>query len=640
MQIVKRVRYRNYFIPAVLLIVFFIVSCAGTPVKPPLDKEKELQEDDGVRLSEEDFAEKPAVSEPEDLTERSESVSDEVIKQSRALKTDEEGEVEFVESDPPTGTFKDESYPLKESIDTAAGVSSGMTAGRPAASGLKAGFADDNKQYGYFINFLKEYENVEHLLLPIEERIILYAKDQDGKSIPNAIVKIYGTDILCSAKTAADGSFYFYPAEYAEDLSFYNVKIETAGQEKEIKIYRNGKRAIDVIFDRKRIIKDPIPLDIVFILDTTGSMGEEIQRLKKTIELIHMNLSSLSSKPIVRFGMVLYKDEYDEYVTKTVPLTDNLEKFQKELKTVSASGGGDTPEDLQSALKEAVKTMLWNKEGIRLAFIITDAPPHLDYGQNYTYVRAAKDAKRKAIKIFSVGTGGLDITGEYILRQISQYTSGKYIFLTYGEEEESEGGSPGSVSHHTGANFQTDKLEAIIIRFAKEELSYLTEHPLEDEEAYFEANKIEEEEKAETLKKLFDMALSQLADYSTCVITKDTHGAILPIIDSTGKYGLDAEYFTEQLIFTAYKSAPFKLVERKDIQKILEELKLQLSGVTEGKNVTELGNFLNAQVLVTGNLYRKGDSYDIFLKFLRVETGEVLSVTKAVVDNRLGLTEE
>jgi len=71
--------------------------------------------------------------------------------------------------------------------------------------------------------------------------------------------------------------------------------------------------------------------------------------------------------------------------------------------------------------------MSWNRDGIRLVFVITDAPPHLDYGQKYTYVNAAGDAKKQGIKIFSVGTGGLDLAGEYVLRQIAQYTSGRYI---------------------------------------------------------------------------------------------------------------------------------------------------------------------------------------------------------------------
>ena len=70
---------------------------------------------------------------------------------------------------------------------------------------------------------------------------------------------------------------------------------------------------MEIIFNAPRVVDENIPLDILFILDTTGSMGEEINRLKTTIELIHLNLTSLSTKPVVRFGLVLYKDIDDEY---------------------------------------------------------------------------------------------------------------------------------------------------------------------------------------------------------------------------------------------------------------------------------------------------------------------------------------
>lgn len=153
-----------------------------------------------------------------------------------------------------------------------------------------------------------------------------------------------------------------------------------------------------------------VPLDILFVLDTTGSMGEEIERLKTTIDIINLNLSSLSSAPKVRFGMVLYKDRQDEeYVTKIVRLTEDLSLFKRELQRVTASGGGDTPEDLQSALVDTMKKIQWNREGIRLGFIITDAPPHitgymiLSGGLLYTYVDAAREARMRAIKLFSVG---------------------------------------------------------------------------------------------------------------------------------------------------------------------------------------------------------------------------------------------
>jgi hypothetical protein len=231
----------------------------------------------------------------------------------------------------------------------------------------------------------------------------------------------------------------------------------------------------------------------------------------------------------------------------------------------------------------------------------------------------------------------LPLTGEYVLRQISQYTGGKYIFLTYGETGESEGGVTGSVSHHTGANYQTDKLEAIIIRFAKEELSYLTDEPLEEDSPYFQAIKIASEEREETLEKLFQMAIDQLSDYSTYPLEGKSVAAILPIEPATEDVGLDAEYFTEQMVLAVGEGSGLTLVDRGNIDEVMNELKLQLSGLTDSDTVAEVGKLLNAQVLIAGKLYMP-DDYELFLRMLRVETGEVLSVTKAVIDGELGLT--
>lgn len=534
----------------------------------------------------------------------------------------------------------DEAMPMPGATTAGKKRSSKRTRRRPTTSGLRAGFADDNKQFNHFIAFLKKYaSSVHHYPINIKERIQLTVKDASGKSVPNAEVRIYSDSrLLSSGRTYADGSFLFFPSEYRKDLFRYKAEVRVLQRRKKMSIDRQGRRDIEVLLDVPRALPKSIPLDILFVLDTTGSMGEEIKRLKKTIEIINLNLSSLPSKPRVRFGMVLYKDRNDAYRTKIVPLTGDLDEFQKALSTVGASGGGDTPEDLQSALKEAMQNIDWNKDGIRLAFIITDAPPHLDYGQTYTYKSASADAKKGGIKIHAVGTGGLNITGEYVLRQISQYTSGRYIFLTYGEQGESEGGRPGSVSHHTGSNYQTDKLEAIIIRFAREELSNISGELVKDNE-YFSAEKREGEDRAETLQKLFDLAVSQLVDYSSIMIPGKTPAAIFPIAYNDKSLALHAEYFSEQLTLSLSRNKTFTMVERADLQAILEEMKLQLTGAVPEEKAVKAGKLMGAKMLVTGRLYAKKNRYELFLKLLRVESGEVLSVTKARIDRTLGLSE-
>ncbi|HMV45245.1 MAG TPA: CsgG/HfaB family protein, partial [Leptospiraceae bacterium] len=264
------------------------------------------------------------------------------------------------------------------------------------------------------------------------------------------------------------------------------------------------------------------------------------------------------------------------------------------------------------------------------------APPHLDYKQEYTYISAMKEASERGIKLYSIGTGGLDINGEYVLRQISQFTNSKYIFLTYGEKGESEGGASGSVSHHTGANFPTDKLETIVIRFAKEEIQAAMGKPLANGEDYFTANKIDSEKKEETLNKLFDQAITQLVDYSTFSIKTGTTVGILPFAVENSSLNKNGEYFSEQMVLGFSRNKTFKIVERKDLQKVLAEWKLNLQAVDES-NAIKVGKLLGANLLVNSKIFKKGSSYEIYVKMINSETGEIQSATKLIVDTKLGL---
>ncbi|MDX1959016.1 MAG: VWA domain-containing protein [Leptospiraceae bacterium] len=506
---------------------------------------------------------------------------------------------------------------------------------KKSESGLKAGFADDNKQFNYFLGFLNKFsKNARHIPIDVSERILINVFSSNEKTISGALVEIFGDGIeLEKGQTYSNGTYLFFPSEYSGKKNF-TVKVTAQNKSKTVNFARNSTRKLNIVLgaDSKQ---DTTPMDIVFIMDTTGSMGGEIARLKATIEIIHLNLSQAKTK--IRFGMVLYKDKNDEYVTEVIPLTEDLKKFQQSLEVVSAAGGGDLPEDLEAGIQDAVEKIKWKEDAVKLGFIITDAPPHLDYKRDFNYVSTIKNAKKKGIKFFSVGTGGLDINGEYVLRQIAQYTYGKYIFLTYGEKSESDGGKPGSVSHHTGDNFSTDKLESIIIQFAREEFANANHKPIEKGEEYFTASKISTEKKEETLRKLFDKSISQLNDYSTLKIPKGTSLAILPIRNLDKKYARTAEYFGEQLLISVSKSDYYKLIERKDFQKILEEWKrIQQTGSEEEANV-KIGKISGAKILLLSDMYNKENSYEIFIKMVNTETGEILAVNKLLLENELGL---
>jgi len=508
----------------------------------------------------------------------------------------------------------------------------------PTVSGLKAGFSDDNAQFSYFVDFLAKYDDVPKYSYDIRERLTIRILDAAGKPVANANVSVSaGGKLLASGQSYADGVFRFYPAALDTKASDFDIQVKSGRLSTRAKVARDGARLVELKLQGPRSIPSPLPLDVVFVMDTTGSMGEEISRLTSTIEIIYANLNELKPRPLVRFGLVLYKDRGDEYITQVVPLTEDLDAFQVKLEEVSADGGGDGPEDLESALDDAVNAIDWNEGGLRMAFVVTDAEPHLDYGRDYTYIDAANDARAKAIKLYPIGTGGLPLEGEYILRQVSQLTDSRYIFLTYGEGGESAGGKEGSVSHHTGANFQTDKLEAIIIRFVREEVSHLSDTPLTTGEDFYTAQKVGDESRDDTMDKLFVEAMGNLADYSTYHITKDTPCVVMPLAPSDASLASTAEYFGARLTMASTEAQRWKLVERKDLQKILTELELQLSGLADEGNAAKVGQVLGADIMVAGTLYKRAERYELFLKLLRVSTAEVLAVTRAKIDLDLGL---
>ena len=140
-------------------------------------------------------------------------------------------------------------------------------------------------------------------------------------------------------------------------------------------------------------------LEMVFVLDTTGSMGGLLEGAQQRIWGI-VNGVMQDSHSSVRIGLVAYRDHGDDYVTKVLPLTDDLDKVYTTLMDYRAGGGGDAPEDVRTALAEGVNNLNWSKAAPDLKqviFLIGDAPPHEDYDEIDTLTSAASAAQKGII---------------------------------------------------------------------------------------------------------------------------------------------------------------------------------------------------------------------------------------------------
>jgi len=176
----------------------------------------------------------------------------------------------------------------------------------------------------------------------------------------------------------------------------------------------------------------------------------------------------------------------------------------------------------------------------------------------------------------------------------------------------------------------------VVIRFAREELAAYSARPMEEGEEFFEAKPLKNEKKDETLKKLFDMAVGQLLDYSSRHIPGGTTATVLPLSISDDRWKVDAEYFSERIAMSVKSGSVLRLVERKDLQAVLKELSLSLQSLAEDESAARVGRLLGAKLLVTGSLYGKEAGYESFLKLIDVETGEILAMTRLKIGPGLG----
>lgn len=172
-------------------------------------------------------------------------------------------------------------------------------------------------------------------------------------------------------------------------------------------------------------------VDLVFLVDTTMSMDPFIDAAKRTVDQMITELSRLI--PNLRIGMVAYRDRGDEYVTKAIPIGTDRYQILNFLQGLRAFGGGDTPEDLMSAVEFAFEELEWRPRARRVVLIVADAPPHAeDMARLRMKLRAVTGQSQSPTVISTIFTGSSGLTAaqqeeaEKALREIAQVGGGEY----------------------------------------------------------------------------------------------------------------------------------------------------------------------------------------------------------------------
>jgi hypothetical protein len=171
-------------------------------------------------------------------------------------------------------------------------------------------------------------------------------------------------------------------------------------------------------------------IEVVFALDTTGSMSDLIEGAKQKIWSIADELASATPTPELRIGLVAYRDRGDAYVTEHFPLSDDLDAVYAKLQSFHADGGGDGPESVNQALYEAVHQSAWSPADnvYRAVFLVGDAPPHMDYQNDVPFHDTVQDAAARGIVLNTVQCGEMGGTKSVWLA-IAQGAQGTYASI-------------------------------------------------------------------------------------------------------------------------------------------------------------------------------------------------------------------
>lgn len=350
----------------------------------------------------------------------------------------------------------------------------------PEAGLLTAGEWCDNQNWGFFSNLVTT-GNFDFNVFGINpmHRIVVHALSSDIP-VKNAKVDLIGDNgsVMASGVTDYSGMAYLFynvfefgtqnPShvvvnyngmEATSDLS--EVKESHANEQQS---QQGESEQAAILIDSREITVELASyepkakkLDVMFVFDTTGSMGDELLYLQKEFEDIANRIADQNT----RFSVNFYRDLEDVYVVRSNEFTTDIQATSALINSECAMDGGDYPEAVDLALKNAVFEHDWNEDSVKLMFIILDAPPHDTEEVKANLQEVIIEAAKKGIRIIPIASSGIDPKTEGLLRDLAMLTGGTYTFLT------DDSGIGGGHLEPTIGSYEVERLNDLIVRLVK-----------------------------------------------------------------------------------------------------------------------------------------------------------------------------
>lgn len=340
----------------------------------------------------------------------------------------------------------------------------------PRAGLLTAGEWNDlNNWSRHWVDLLNDGE-IEHYqkmytFYPKHRYTVLLTNEQDYP-VADAPVTLFSAsgEVLWAGRTDNTGKAELWAGLFADQRAPERVraKVSLNGKDEdlgELKPFKDG-------INRRKIAAPcdaPQNVDIVWAVDATGSMGDEIEYLKTELLDVIGRAKSLNPNLSFRMGTVFYRDKGDDYLTQSSGLSYEIGKTVDFIRKQFAGGGGDYPEAVESALDEAVYNQRWSEHAIaRICFLVLDASPHQSPEVNERLQRSIREAARRGIRVVPIAASGIQKDTEFLMKFFGLATNGSYVFLT------DHSGVGGKHIEATTDEYKVEPLNALLVRLLTE----------------------------------------------------------------------------------------------------------------------------------------------------------------------------
>ncbi|MBX7527220.1 vWA domain-containing protein [Qipengyuania vesicularis] len=300
---------------------------------------------------------------------------------------------------------------------------------RPQSGLLTAGEHDDLLNPELYADYVRKSDLGQRLrdlpLLDTSSILRVRAIDSRGQAVPFMPIELRCEDgNSITLNSVADGSAVFFPGL---DRLSENVWVRAGDSKWRLVRLADAEGAQSVTIRTSDYASKVRKLDLALVVDVTGSMSDELRFLQAELRTIIDSLEARHRDIDIRVAFSFYRDQGDEFVTRTFDFDSDVPRAQTRLAAQYATGGGDYEEAMQDALVRAAN-LEWRDDAVKSLLLVGDAPPH-DEDIPQTWL-AAEHLRAERVHVVPVGASGVADVAEYVMRAMAAATQSRYTFLT------------------------------------------------------------------------------------------------------------------------------------------------------------------------------------------------------------------